>query len=56
MADTMQIVITLRKEVPDQAAARVIYDLVKEKMADRPDVILSGHCSNHFDLDAQPPG
>jgi len=51
MADTMQIIITLRKEVPDQAAARAIYDLIKQKMADRPDVKVTGHCSNHFDLD-----
>ena len=51
MADTMQVVIILRKEVADQAAARAVYDLVKQKMADRPDVQLTGHCSNHFDLD-----
>lgn len=51
MADTMQIIITLRKEVPDQAAARAIYDLVKQKLQDRPDIELNGHCSNHFDLD-----
>lgn len=51
MADKMYVVITLRKEVPDRDAARVIYDLVKQKMADRPDVIVTGLASNHFDLD-----
>jgi len=51
MPDKMYIVITLRKEVPDRDAARVIYDLVKERMNDRPDVVVTGHCSNHFDLD-----
>lgn len=51
MADKMYLVITLRKEVPDRDAARVIYDLVKERMADRPDVIVTGLASNHFDLD-----
>ena len=53
MADKMYLVITLRKEVPDRDAARVIYELVKERMADRPDVIVSGLASNHFDLDEE---
>lgn len=51
MADKMFIIITLRKEVPDRDAGRVIYDLVKQKMADRPDVEMTGHVTNHFDLD-----
>lgn len=49
----MHIIITLRKEVPDRDAAKVIYDLVKAKMADRPDIELHGHCSNHFDMDGE---
>lgn len=53
MADKMHVVITARKEVPDQAAARTVYDLVKQKLQDRPDIELTGHCSNHFDLDNQ---
>lgn len=53
MADKMYIIITLRKEVPDRDAARVIYDLVKSRMADRPDVIVTGHASNHFDMDQE---
>lgn len=55
MADKGYVVITLRKEVPDRDTARVIYDLVKTKMADRPDVEVSGHFSNHFDLEQNPP-
>lgn len=51
MADKMFVIITARKEVPDAEQARAIYNLVKERLADRPDVELSGHCSNHFDLD-----
>lgn len=51
MADKMYIVITLRREVPDRDTARQIYDLVKQKMADRPDVKISGHATNHFDLE-----
>lgn len=51
MADQMFVIITLRKEVPDRDTARAIYDLVKTRMEDRPDVIVTGHASNHFDLD-----
>ncbi|MBA7678088.1 hypothetical protein ES703_86359 [subsurface metagenome] len=51
MADEMQLTITLRKEVPDRDAGRAIYELIKERMADRPDVKLTGHVTNHFDLD-----
>ena len=50
MADTMQIVITLRKEVPDRDAGRAIYDLVKQRLEDKPEIIVTGHISNHFDL------
>ncbi len=51
MADKAYVIITARKEVPDRVTARQIYDLLKERLADRPDVQLSGHFSNHFDLD-----
>lgn len=49
----MYLVITLRKEVPDREAGKVIYDLIKQKMADRPDVTITGHVTNHFDLDEE---
>lgn len=51
MADKMYLVITLRKEVPDREAGKAIYELVKQKMSDRPDVEIHGHVTNHFDLD-----
>ncbi len=50
MADKGYCVITVRKEVPDRETARAIYDLVKTKMADNPEVEITGHFSNHFDL------
>ena len=50
--DKMFLIVTLRKEVPDRETARAIYDLVKERLADRPDVAVTGQCSNHFDLDS----
>lgn len=46
----MYLTITLRKEVPDREAGRTIYDLVKQRMEDRPDVKVNGLVSNHFDL------
>jgi len=49
----MYVIITARKEVPDAAAAREIYDHIKQKLTDRPDIELNGHCSNHFDLDQE---
>lgn len=47
----MYLVITLRKEVADRDAGKVIYDLVKERLADRPDVEVQGHVTNHFDME-----
>jgi len=44
----MQVVVTLRKEVPDREAGEIIYELVKLKLADRPDIIVAGHVTNHF--------
>jgi len=55
MADVMYLIITLRKEVPDRDAGRQIFDLVRERLADRPDVEISGHVSNHFDFETEPP-
>jgi len=50
--DKMYLVITLRKEVPDRDAGKAIYDLVKERMGDRPDVDITGHVTNHFNLES----
>jgi len=51
MPDKMYLIVTLRKEVPDRDTGKAIYELVKQRMADRPDVELHGHVTNHFDLD-----
>lgn len=47
----MFLVITLRKEVPDRDQGKLIFDLVKERLFDRPDVEVQGHVTNHFDLE-----
>ncbi len=52
MADKMFVIITARKEVADVTEARSIYDWIKTKLADRPEVEINGQASNHFDLDA----
>jgi len=53
MADKGYVIITARKEVPDRDRAREIYDLVKERLEDREDILLTGLFSNHFDLDVE---
>ena len=55
MADQGTCVITLRKPCDDRDAARLIYDLVKTRLEDRPDVTVTGHFTNHFDLAEDPP-
>lgn len=52
----MYLVITLRKEVPNREAGKAIFDLVRERLSDRPDVIITGHVTNHFDLENEPNG
>lgn len=53
--DEMILVITLRKTVPNRDTGRAIYDLVKQRLADRPEIQISGMVNNHFDLDPVPP-
>lgn len=53
MPDKMYLVVTARKEVLDATEGKTIYELIKQRMADRPDVELTGHVANHFDLDQE---
>jgi len=50
MADKMEVVITARKTVPDRETGRAIYDMLKTKLEDNPEIQITGHISNHFDL------
>lgn len=50
----MELVITLRKTVEDPDEGRHIYELVKERLADRPDVKIQGHVTNHFNMEEPP--
>lgn len=47
----MDLVITLRKEVADREAGKKIFELVKQKLEDRPDIKITGHVTNHFDIE-----
>ncbi len=50
----MNLVITLRKDVPDREAGEAIYELVKQKLEDRPDIKVTGHVTNHFPESEEP--
>ncbi len=38
----MQLTVILRKEVTDAAQAQQLFDIVKDKLADYPDIKISG--------------
>lgn len=44
----MKLTIVLRKEVPDLETAEQLYNLVKERLADHPEVEVKGTVSNHY--------
>lgn len=48
----MELVITLRKEVPDRDTGEAVFELVKQKLSKQPDIKISGHITNHF-IDSQ---
>lgn len=50
----MDLVITLRKEVEDRDEGRQLYETVKTLLAARPDIKITGHVTNHFDLEEEP--
>lgn len=49
----MQLVITLRRNVADRDEGKEIFELVKTRLEDRPDVTVTGHITNHF-VDEEP--
>lgn len=50
MADRLQLVVTLRKDVPNEATARTLLNLVKTRFEDQPEIIVTGHLSIHYDV------
>ncbi|MBA7623566.1 hypothetical protein ES703_30963 [subsurface metagenome] len=53
MPDVMQLVITLRREVEDRDQGEQLFELVKQKLQDKPDIKVTGHVTNHFDLETE---
>ena len=52
----MQLIITLRKDVTDRDEGEQIYELVKQRLADKPEVKVAGHVTNHFVEEPEPQG
>lgn len=48
MPDKMYLVVTIRKEVADAVEGKALYEIVKQKLSDHPDVQLAGLVTNHF--------
>lgn len=51
----MDLVIILRRKVEDRDQGLVIFDLVKTRLEDHPEVKVTGHVTNHFDFEEEPP-
>ena len=45
----MKLTIILSAEVANEQAAKSVYDTVKERLTDKPDVSVSGHISTDVD-------
>lgn len=52
----MYLIVTARKEVVDRDQGELIFRMIEQRLADRPDLTLSGHVTNHFELTPEPPG
>lgn len=50
MADKSYIVVVLRKEVADKQEAETLYEAVKTRLTDRPDINVKATYTNHFDF------
>lgn len=50
----MILIIVLKKEIADPDEGNFIYNLVKERLADRPDVEVRGHVTNHLPREEPP--
>lgn len=51
----MQLVITIRQDVPDQDEGTEAYEWVKDHLADRPELKVTGHLTNHFPQEPEDP-
>lgn len=44
----MQLVITIRREVENRDQGKAIYNVVRERLEEHPDLKVTGHVTNHF--------
>jgi len=49
MPDIMTLTIVLRKTIPDEAAGKVLLDLVKSRFEDQPEISVSGQTTIRYD-------
>jgi len=54
MQEQMYLVITVRKPVTDRDQGKLIFDMIKQRLEDRPDLTITGHVTNHFALETPP--
>lgn len=54
MPDDMYLIVTLRRKVPDKATAKNIVELLQTKLSDHPEITISAHTSDHFDIPEGP--
>ena len=50
----MKLVITIRQEVPDRDEGIEAYEWVKDHLAEKPELKISGHVTNHFEPSPPP--
>lgn len=50
----MDLTIVLRKEVADRDEGQQVFDLVKQKLADRPEIKVTGQVTDHYGLESPP--
>jgi len=53
MPDKMYLVITIRKEVATSEEGTSLFQNVKDRFADKPELAISGHITNHFSLETE---
>ena len=53
MPESLNLIITLRKEVPDTETGRAIFELIQNRLLDHPEVSITGHITNHLDLGSE---
>jgi len=46
----MELTITLRREVADEDQGEIIFELVKSKLADHPEITIAGNVQNRLPL------